>query len=173
MAGYLLILSLTADRYMVVRFPLRAADWSSGRHASLVTGFIFAASFLYAAPYYVWGRQNKGYACVFVGSGNVYATYYMWSVVLFGLVLPFACVSYMNAVIIVTIRDRLQYRGKCPTHSRMPVAYAASTSISGNETTVTSGIEDDDDAPIAENQVTRRAWARNLHCLGHIGTAIT
>ena len=150
MAGYLLILFLTADRFIVVRFPLRAPDWSSARRATIISTSIMVLSFLYAAPYFIWGRQNKGYACVFISSGNVYATYYMWSVVLFGLVLPFSLVTYMNSVIIVTIGHRLQYRGKCAKHSKM----AATSASTAEVTTTTSGYGDGDEEPIDDSQVS-------------------
>ena len=154
MAGYILILSLTADRYVVVRFPLRAADWSSPYRASYVSGAIFVASFAYATPYFVWGRQNKGYACVFIGSGNVYATYYMWSVVLFGLVLPFTLISFMNSVIVLTVRKRLQYRGKCSQHSTVREDQAT-----------TSGYVEEDTVVMEEAQVgLRYHWVPVLRC---------
>ena len=54
----------------------------------------------------------------------------MFTVLFFGLVLPFVSILYMNTVIILTIRTRVKYRGKCSAHSG---SSAAITSTGGGK----------------------------------------
>ena len=115
-AGYIIIISLTADRYVVVKYPLRAVAWSTPRRAVGVCSAAAVSSLAYAAPYFMAGRGYRRYACMI--DSDVMSVVYIWSVMLFGLAIPFVVISWMNFVIAVSIRGRLQYRGaRCTEHS--------------------------------------------------------
>ena len=131
-SGYALVISLTADRYLVVRHPLRAVTWSTQSRAFWMCLVILVTSFGYAVPYFVLGESLDGYACIM--TGGPYATVYIWSVVVFGLVVPFVGISYMNFSIAFGIRTRLQYRGRCREHSRMEYSQASSSASDRDKT---------------------------------------
>ena len=78
--------------------------------------------------------------CVFIqkSGGNLWATVYMFTVLFFGLILPFVTILYMNSVIIVTIRTGLKYRRKCAVHSASS-GNAGNSSSSGEVGRTNSG----------------------------------
>ena len=118
MAGYLLIVCLTADRFVAVRHPLRALQWCRARRAAYLSIAILAVSLLIALPVFTKFKRNhhRLYACVMFSDNSPLAAAYMIVVSLGGNLGPFAVILTMNSMIIWTIRRRLKYRGVCGRH---------------------------------------------------------
>ena len=59
MNGYFLIVSLTFDRLIAVRFPLKAVVWCSARRAKLVAGVLWVIVWPLNVPFYIINIQPR------------------------------------------------------------------------------------------------------------------
>ena len=112
MNGLFLILSLTFDRLISVRFPLKAVAWCNARRAKHVSAAIFVVVWLVNAPYFVFAHVENRNMCAVGSPGSMVSFVFPWIVVCVGLVVPFLLLVSMNAVIAIAIRNRLRYRAK-------------------------------------------------------------
>ena len=112
MNGLFIILSLTLDRLISVRFPLKAIAWCDARRATFVSGAIFGVVWLLNVPYLLYAHVESSNMCAMGWPGSVVSFVYPWMVVCVGLVTPFVLLVSMNAVIAMGIRNRLQYQCK-------------------------------------------------------------
>ena len=110
MNGLFLILTVTFDRVVAVRFPLKATAWCTARHAKLVSAVIFAVAWLVNSPFYVYNRVKNGDICAMGTSGSTVSFVYPWISVTVCLVIPLVLLVSMNAVIVVALRNRLRGR---------------------------------------------------------------
>ena len=111
MNGFFLIISLTYDRLIAVRFPLKAVAWCSARRAKFVSGVIFVVAWLANVPFFVYNHVKSGNICAMGTTGSVMSIVYPWISVFVGLVVPFVSLISMNVVIMMAIRRRRRNRG--------------------------------------------------------------
>ena len=112
MNGLFIILCLTLDRLISVRFPLKAIAWCDARRATFVSGAIFGVVWLLNVPYLLYAHVESSNMCAMGWPGSVVSFVYPWMVVCVGFVTPFVLLVSMNAVIAMGIRNRLQYQCK-------------------------------------------------------------
>ena len=118
MNGFFIILGLTFDRLLAVRFPLKAVVWCTARRAKLVCGSVFAIVWLVNLPFFVYNHAKNGLVCGMGTSRSVISLVYPWIVVGIGLVLPVVSLISMNAVIITAILSSRRFRAKYTTQRR-------------------------------------------------------
>ena len=116
MNGLFLILTVTFDRVVAVRFPLKATAWCTASHAKLVSVVIFAVAWLVNSPFYVYNRVKNGNICAMGTPGSIVSFVFPWISVVVGLVIPFILLVSMNAVIVVALRNRLRCLAKFTIH---------------------------------------------------------
>ena len=117
--GYLIILMLTADRYVIVCMPLKAVYWCRADRAIVVSVVAFLVSLAAAGPNFFLQNQNhkRTYACTMTDNVAFYNVYTL--AVLMSLVVIFVCIMAMNVIVIWTIKRRMKYRGVCSSHRAM------------------------------------------------------
>ena len=111
MNGFFIIAGVTFDRLMAVRYPFKALVWCTARRAKIVSCIGCAVAFLLNVPFVILNHVENN-VCAMGTPGSVASVVYPLLAVLFGLVVPFISLTAMNAVIIIGIRKRLQFRSK-------------------------------------------------------------
>ena len=110
MNGLFLILSVTFDRLISVRFPLKAVVWCDPKRAKIACGVIFGAMWLVNAPFYVLNHVETCNVCAIGTPGSVVSFVYPWISACVGLLVPFVLLVSMNVAIGLAIRSRLPRR---------------------------------------------------------------
>ena len=118
MFGFCIILGLTSDRLIAVRFPLKAAVWCVAKRAKLICGSTFGVVWLLNAPFAVYNHVESCNICSMGTPGSVVSFVYPWVSVCVGLVIPFVLLVSMNVAIAMGIRNRLQYSKYIPSIKR-------------------------------------------------------
>ena len=117
MFGTCLILGLTSDRLIAVRFPLKAAAWCDAKRARVVCGIIFVVVLIVNTPFAVYNHVENCNICAMGTPGSVMSLVYPWVSVCVGLVIPFVLLVSMNVVIAMGIRNRLRHSKYAPSVS--------------------------------------------------------
>ena len=110
MNGLFLILSVTFDRLISVRFPLKAVVWCDPKRAKIACGVIFGAMWLVNAPFYILNHVETCNVCAIGTPGSVVSLVYPWISAFVGLLVPFVLLVSMNVAIGLAIRSRLPRR---------------------------------------------------------------
>ena len=118
MNGFFIILGLTFDRLMAVRFPLKAVVWCTAVRAKLVCGSVFVIVWLVNIPFFVYNHAKSGLECGMGTSRSVVSLAYPWIAVGVGLVVQLVSLISMNAAIITAILNRRRFRAKYDVHER-------------------------------------------------------
>ena len=112
MNGFFLILSLTFDRLMAVRFPLNVVSWCNARRAKLVSGVILIVALVVNIPFSIYHHVKNKTVCAMGTPGSVLSFVFPWIAVVVGFVVPFVSLTSMNAVIIMAIRNRRRHMAR-------------------------------------------------------------
>ena len=99
-----LTLAMTVDKYIAIKWPHRAATYSTARRARMIVVGLYTSVFIYNIPHFflssIIGSQCVGYAI----QSQITSIYSWFSFVLNGII-PFTLLIYMNFVIVKTVRD--------------------------------------------------------------------
>ena len=117
MFGFCIILGLTSDRLIAVRFPLKAAVWCVAKRAKLICGSTFGVVWLLKAPFAVYNHVESCNICAMGTPGSMVSFVYPWVTVCVGLVIPFVLLVSMNVAIAMGIRNRLRHSKYTPSVS--------------------------------------------------------
>ena len=110
MNGYFLIFSLTLDRLIAVRFPLKAVVWCSAIRAKLVAGLLWVIVWPLNVPFYIYNHVENKNICTLGTTGSVMSFVFPWIAIFVGFVVPFVSLVSMNVVIMVVILSRRRSR---------------------------------------------------------------
>ncbi|KAI0243440.1 hypothetical protein LSAT2_000007 [Lamellibrachia satsuma] len=108
--GVLLILSVTLDRLVAVRFPLEAAAWCRSRRAKIVSVSVFAVVSAYNIPHLVFSHADKYLMCMLCSFDNILCVIHISVTGFITFVLPFILLLAMNTIIISALRSSLKYQ---------------------------------------------------------------
>ena len=101
--GTFQVLAMTLDKYIAIRWPHKAATYSTPRRAKIVTVSVSIGVCIYNIPYFfisiVTGNQ-----CIGDAVGGVITKMYTWFTFIFNAVIPFTMLIHMNFVIVNTVR---------------------------------------------------------------------
>ena len=99
-----LTLAMTVDKYIAIKWPHRAATYSTPRIAKMIAFGLYTSVFIYNIPHFflssIIGDQCVGYAIQ-----SQITSIYSWFSFVINAVIPFTLLSYMNFVIVKTVRD--------------------------------------------------------------------
>ena len=105
LASSFVVVAMTVDRFLAVRWPLKTLHFCTPRRAKLVCTFVICLAFSCKVPY-IWlitavGKLN----CVAFGqSDNVWITLYYWINTALSCYIPFVILLTLNILIIKAIR---------------------------------------------------------------------
>ncbi len=98
-----LVVAMTVDKYVAIKWPHRAATYSTPRRAKMVVLGVFAVTFIYNIPH-LFASDLEGSQCLgFARGGDITKVYSWFSFVLNALV-PLTMLVHMNYVIIQKVK---------------------------------------------------------------------
>ena len=99
-----LILAMTMDKYIAIKWPHRAATYSAPRRAKRIVVGLYILVFIYNIPHFFLSSVIGG-QCFNFGIRNVFSRVYSWFSFAVNVIIPFTTLIHMNCVIIKTVRN--------------------------------------------------------------------
>ena len=110
--GVLLILSVTLDRLVAVRFPFNAAAWCRAKRAKIVSACVFVVVAVYSLPHLLFNYADEQLVCMLCSFDNILCVIHLWVTAFIAFAIPFVLLLSMNVVIIRTVRNSMKYQSK-------------------------------------------------------------
>ena len=105
------VLSMTLDKYVAIKWPHRAATYSTPRRARLIVFGVFIFTLSYNIPNFFAAGLLGGQCVAYVVGGTITRVFSWISFIVNGII-PFSMLIYMNGVIVQTVRrSRTLFRG--------------------------------------------------------------
>ena len=98
------ILLMTVDKYIAIKWPHRAATYSTPRRGKIIVTTVFCCVVIYNVPNYFVSKLIGVLCFGYRGGGLITKVYSWFSFVLNGII-PFGLLIYMNFTIVKTIRQ--------------------------------------------------------------------
>ena len=115
--GVLLILSVTLDRLVAVRFPFNAAAWCRAKRAKIVSTCVFVMIAVYSLPHLLFNYADEQLVCMLCSFDNILYVIHMWVTAFIAFAIPFVLLLSMNVVIIWTVHNAMKYQSKSSAES--------------------------------------------------------
>ena len=101
------VLAMTIDKFIAIKWPHKAATYSTPRRAKITVIILFTSVFIYNIPHLIIS-QVVGSECLGYASGGVVTKVYSWFSFVLNAIIPFVMLIYMNYVIIKKVRQSRQ-----------------------------------------------------------------
>ena len=98
-----LVVAMTLNKYIAIKWPHRAATYSTPRRAKMITVGVYVCVFIYNIPHFFLSSVIGG-ECFNFGISNVFSKVYSWLSFVLNAIIPFAMLIYMNIVIVKAVR---------------------------------------------------------------------
>ena len=98
------VLAMTFDKYVAIKWPHRAATYSTPRRAKIILSCIFLCTLIYNSPHLLVTRL-VGDLCLTYVIGGIISKVYSWIIFLVNGIIPFSLLIHMNYVIVQTVRN--------------------------------------------------------------------
>ena len=98
------ILAMTVDKYIAIKWPHRAATYSTPRRAKMITVSLYVSVFIYNIPHF-YLSSIIGNQCLSYGISSLMSRIYSWFSFVLNAVIPFTLLIHMNYVIVKTVRS--------------------------------------------------------------------
>ena len=99
-----LILSMTIDKYIAIKWPHRAATYSTPRRARLISVTVYIFVFIYNIPH-LFLSSTVGKQCLAYAISSTLTSVYSWFSFVLNAIIPFTLLIHMNYVIVKTVRN--------------------------------------------------------------------
>ena len=99
-----LILAMTIDKYIAIKWPHRAATYSTSARAKMISVILYASVFIYNVPHFFLSGVIRD-TCIAYAMSNVMSRVYSWFSFVLNAVIPFTLLIHMNYVIVRTVRN--------------------------------------------------------------------
>ena len=112
------VLAMTLDKYIAIKWPHKAATYSTAIRAKMITVALSVCALTYNAPHLLFSEVVGG-QCIAYATGGVITKVYSWFSFVLNAIIPFTLLIHMNYVIVKTVQ---QSRKKCLTRKiQLPV----------------------------------------------------
>ena len=98
------ILSMTVDKYIAIKWPHKAATYSTPRRARMIAVGLYVCVFIYNIPHFFFS-SIIGSQCLAYGISSLMSRVYSWFSFVLNAVIPFTLLIHMNYVIVKTVRN--------------------------------------------------------------------
>ena len=98
-----LILAMTIDKYIAIKWPHKAATYSTPKRAKMIAVGLAEGAFVYNIPH-LFLSSFMGDLCVAYGIDSLITRVYSWFSFVLNAIIPFVLLIYMNFVIVKTVR---------------------------------------------------------------------
>ena len=99
-----LILAMTLDKYIAIKWPHKAATYSTPRRARIIAVSVYVCVFIYNIPHFFLSNII-GVQCLAYGISSVFSRVYSWLSFVLNAIIPFTMLIHMNYVIVKTVRN--------------------------------------------------------------------
>ena len=97
------VLAMTVDKYIAIKWPHRAATYSTPRRARIIAGGLYVSVSIYNIPHFFLSSVIGG-QCLNFGIKSVITSVYSWFSFVLNAVIPFTMLIHMNFVILKAVR---------------------------------------------------------------------
>ena len=97
------VLAMTVDKFIAIKWPHKAAIYSSAKRTRQTTCGIFVCVLIYNIPHLLSSRL-VGDQCLGYVDGGIFTKVYSWLSFVINGVLPFTMLIYMNLIIVRTVK---------------------------------------------------------------------
>ena len=101
------ILAMTIDKYVAIKWPHRAATYSTARRAKFITTGVFICTLIYNARHIFMTNLVKGTCRPYV-VGGIISIVLTWISLFVNGIIPLSMLIYMNYIIVQTIRNSVK-----------------------------------------------------------------
>ena len=98
------VLAMTVDKYVAIKWPHKAATYSTPKRAKAIVIIIFLCLIIYNIPHLFIARVIGG-QCFGYSAGGVITKVYSWISFVFNGIIPFTLLLHMNSVIVKAVGD--------------------------------------------------------------------
>ena len=98
-----LVVAMTLDKYIAIKWPHKAATYSTPRRAQRIVVTLYVCVCIYNIPHFFLSSVVFG-RCLNFGIHSVITTVYSWFSFILNAVIPFTMLIHMNYVIIKVVR---------------------------------------------------------------------
>ena len=99
-----LILAMTLDKYIAIKWPHKAATYSTPRRTKWIIVGLHICVFIYNVPH-LFLSSTVGNMCVAYSNSSVISRMHSWFSFVLNAIIPFTLLIHMNYVIIKTIKN--------------------------------------------------------------------
>ena len=99
-----LILFMTVDKYIAIKWPHKASTISTPKRARIVAVVLYFSVFIYNIPHFFLSSA-VGDQCLAYAIKGVFANVYSWLSFVLNAIIPFTLLIHMNYVIVKTVRN--------------------------------------------------------------------
>ena len=99
-----LILTMTIDKYIAIKWPHRAATYSTPERARLISVTVYICVFVYNIPHF-FPSSTVGKQCLAYAISSTLTSVYSWFSFVLNAIIPFTLLIHMNYVIVKTVRN--------------------------------------------------------------------
>ena len=99
-----LILAMTLDKYIAIKWPHKAATYSTPRRAKIISAGLYVCIFIYTIPPFFLSSV-LGDQCVAYGISTILSRVYSWFSFVLNAIIPFTMLIHMNYIIVKTVRN--------------------------------------------------------------------
>ena len=94
---------MTLDKYIAIKWPHRAATYSTPRRAKIIVVTVYVCVCIYNIPHFFLSSVIGG-QCLNFGVRSVITSVYSWFSFVLNAVIPFTMLIHMNCVIVKVVR---------------------------------------------------------------------
>ena len=98
------VLAMTIDKYIAIKWPHRAALYSTTRRAKVIIFTIISSIATYNLPHFFITAVTEG-NCYGFSIKSTLTKIYSWTTIVLNAVIPFTLLIHMNYVIVVSVRN--------------------------------------------------------------------
>ena len=98
------VLAMTLDKYIAIKWPHRAATYSTPKRAKMIVLTLFVCVCIYNVPHFFLSSVIGG-QCLNFGIPSVITSVYSWLSFVINAIIPFTMLIHMNYVIVKVVRE--------------------------------------------------------------------
>ena len=103
-SGTYQVLAMTIDKYVAIKWPHRAATYSTPRRAKIIIFTIITSIAIFNLPHFFITAVVEG-NCYGFSVKSILTMFYSWLTIVLNTVIPFTLLIHMNYVIVKTVRN--------------------------------------------------------------------
>ena len=102
--GTFQVLAMTVDKYIAIKWPHKAAIYSTARRAKVITVSVSICVCIYNIPHFFPSIAIR-YPCIGYAINGAITKVYTWFTFVLNAIIPFTMLIYMNCVIVNAVRN--------------------------------------------------------------------